>query len=210
MSGICVILLQQFRHTKKKTNQKQNNPIKKNERNQTKIPNTETPRGNGFLHRLGDAEHHDPDAERPLLLRGEGEAAELRHNRRRPETSAPSSAASMDALCRVSSPSQQYFPPCPPQPLPQHQPPNLPVATAPGVTQLSSFAVCVASSSGKHAFIASPTAKHFGHEKYINVTTSFITIFIPHLMLSLCDLHTKYIFKGKHVHFYLEKREDTK
>lgn len=69
---------------------------------------------------------------------------------------------------------------------------------------------CVASSSGKHAFIASPTAKHFGHEKYINVTSSFITIFIPHLMLSLCDLHTKYIFKGKHVHFYLEKREDTK
>lgn len=68
---------------------------------------------------------------------------------------------------------------------------------------------CVASSSGKRAFIASPTAKHLGHEKYINVTTSFITIFISHLMLSLCDYHTKYIFKGKHIHFYLEKREDT-
>ena len=127
------------------------------------------------------------------------------------------------------------FPPCPPQPLPQQQPPNLPAAAAcqgrcpsprfvlesclpllcpegpgPRVTRLSSFAVCVASSSGKRAFIASPTAKHFDHEKYINVTTSFITIFIPHLMLSLCDLHTKYIFKGKHIHFYLEKREDTK
>lgn len=64
--------------------------------------------------------------------------------------------------------------------------------------------------SVKQEFIAAATAKRFGHEKYINVTTSFITAFIPHLMFSLCDLHTKYIFKGKHIHFYFKKREDTK
>lgn len=50
-----------------------------------------------FLSRLGHAGHHDPNMEMPLLLKGEGEAAELRHNRSRLGTSVSSSAVSADA-----------------------------------------------------------------------------------------------------------------
>lgn len=55
----------------------------------------------GFLSRLGDAEHKDLKVERPLLLKGEGEVAELRHNGRRwAGTGTSSSAASRDASAR--------------------------------------------------------------------------------------------------------------
>lgn len=72
----------------------------------------------------------------------------------------------------------------------------------PGVMQLSSFVVSVSSSRGKCAFIASPTAKHFGHEKYINVTTSFITAFILHLMLSYVT-YTQNTFLKESAYFFI-------
>lgn len=47
----------------------------------------------GLQSRLGDAEHKDLKVERPLLLKEDGEVAELRYNRRRrPRTLGTSSS----------------------------------------------------------------------------------------------------------------------
>lgn len=173
------------------------------------------------------------------LLKEKGEVAELRYKQEKEAWDKHFLLYCIKRCFCMESPlySQQHFPPCPPWPLPQQRHPTFPWQWHAGADALALVlswraayppTLCpeepglhscgwhllqhrtVASSSGKHVFIASPTAEHFGHEKYINVTTTFITIFIPHLMLALCDLHTKYIFKGKHIHFYLERKEDSK
>lgn len=136
------------------------------------------------------------------MRKGEREEAGLRCARRRPGTRfllcccvrTPSAASHLGLL-----PSQQHFPPQPPKPVPQ-QPlhgqdgrhsPHFVLGSCPPsgahrdwVQPLWVFAVyrCLLCKTAKHAVMASPTAKHFGHEKYINVTTTFITVFIPHLM----------------------------
>lgn len=194
----------------------------------------------GLPSRLGDAEHKDLKVERSCCRKKREKWQCWGRMRKKPGTGTSSSAASRDAsawsgdsipaaystLSTMASSSAVA-----PNLLPSHGSDMLGQTCSPSFCpgELPAHTLCaqknwglcscgwhllqrrtVASSSGKHMFIASPTAEHFGYEKYINVTTTFITIFIPHLMLSLCDLHTKYIFKGKHIHFYLQKKEDSK
>lgn len=152
-----------------------------------------------FLSKLGGAECYNPKAKQPLMRKGEREEAGLRHARRRSGTHFLLCCyvrTSCDASQLGLLPSQQHFPPQPPKPVP-HQllhgqdgrpgPHFVPGSCPPsgahrGGSSHCRFLQCIAACCAKHAFMASPIAKHFGHEKYINVTTTFITVFILHLM----------------------------